>query len=279
MTPAEMVEKVRSGEISKADIRSNGWMLSVTERIKKIKQPYGGYINTKEFTPTQLEGGSIEDLNPEENVSSGLVGTAVDYLTRFMTGSPAEDSFLISILGAREIGEMRLCESLLAKVKGLDTDSITAAVKLTGFDVCKRVGVERYRPVEGIEPDAPTIANIHTMVERSCNFFKEYGPKILDGLTFEGGYTGYVSTGDGDFLTKDTLWDFKVAKKKIQNTQTLQLLMYWRMGLHSIHPEYQKVKYLGLYNPRLNTIYRMAVEDIPADTIAQVEHDVIGYGA
>lgn len=50
------------------------------------------------------------------------------------------------------------------------------------------------------------------------------------------------------------------------------------MGLHSIHPEYQEVKYLGLYNPRLNTVYRMAVEDIPADTIAQVEYDVIGYG-
>ena len=78
MTPAEMVEKVHSGEISKADILSNGWMLSVTERIKRIKQPHGGYINTKEFTPTQLEGGSIEDLNPEENVRPGLVGTAVD---------------------------------------------------------------------------------------------------------------------------------------------------------------------------------------------------------
>lgn len=56
-----------------------------------------------------------------------------------------------------------------------------------------------------------------------------YGPKVLDGLTFEGGYTGYVATGDGDYLTNGTLWDFKVSKQKLQNKYTLQLFMYWRV--------------------------------------------------
>ena len=73
-----------------------------------------------------------------------------------------------------------------------------------------------YRPVEDIEPDGDTIENIRTMVERSLRFFNQYGPKVLDGLTFEGGYTGYVATGDGDFLTNDTLWDFKVSKKNFK---------------------------------------------------------------
>lgn len=53
--------------------------------------------------------------------------------------------------------------------------------------------------------------------------------------------------------------------------------MYWRMGLRSVHPEFQNVKYLGIYNPRTNVASRLAVADIPADVIEEVEHDVIGY--
>lgn len=86
-----------------------------------------------------------------------------------------------------------------------------------------------------------------------------------------------MSAGDGDFLTKDTLWDFKVSKSRLQPRQTLQLLIYWRMGLHSIHEEYQDVKYLGVYNPRQNVVYRLAVTQIPQDVIETVETDVIGY--
>ena len=53
-------------------------------------------------------------------------------------------------------------------------------------------------------------------------------------FTFEPtGYTKIVNAGDGDFLTKDTLWDFKVSKSKIDRKQTLQILMYWIMGKHS----------------------------------------------
>ena len=68
------------------------------------------------------------------------------------------------------------------------------------------------------------------MVERSIEFFDSYGPKIADHLTFKGGYTGHVTNGDGDFLTKDTLWDFKVSKQRLSSKSVLQLLIYWRLG-------------------------------------------------
>lgn len=51
------------------------------------------------------------------------------------------------------------------------------------------------------------------------------------------------------------------------------------MGLHSIHPEFKNIRYLGVYNPRLNIVSRIAVADIPSDIISQVEHEVIGYNA
>lgn len=166
----------------------------------------------------------------------------------------------------------------MAGVNGLDDGSLTNALKLSGFDVCFRAGVMGYRPVDEINPDKLTIQNVRTMVERSLHFLDVYGPKVLDGFTFEGGYTDTVSTGDGDFTTSDTLWDFKVSKMPVKKEHTLQLLMYWRMGLHSIHPEFQGIKYLGIYNPRLNEVCRIAVDDIPEGVITEVETEVIGYG-
>lgn len=99
----------------------------------------------------------------------------------------------------------------------------------------------------------------------------------LEGFTFEGGYTSTVTAGDGDFTTADTLWDFKVSKAPVKKEHTLQLFMYWRMGLHSVHPEFQNVKYLGIYNPRTNEVSRIAVADISQEVIDDVESEVIGY--
>ena len=62
-----------------------------------------------------------------------------------------------------------------------------------------------------MNPDYNTIENIRTMVERSIKFNEQYGPVTAQGFTFEpSGYSTTVLAGDGDYLTKDTLLDFKV---------------------------------------------------------------------
>lgn len=249
---------------------------SVTQRLKKVKQPRGGYINPKTMEVIQC-GEGIEALHSEENIRANLIGLAVDYLTRFMSGTPVEEAFKISFMGALIIGEQDKAEELMKDVKGLDDASIINAVKLVGFDICFRVGIMGYRPVDEIQPDAMTIDNVRVMVKRSLNFFNIYGPIVLDGFTFEGGYTEIVSSGDGDFTTSDTLWNFKVSKDKPKKEYTLQLLMYWIMGLHSIHPEFKNIKFLGIYNPRLNCVYRLNVSQIPSEVIAEVSTEVVGY--
>lgn len=276
-TIEEMQKQIMTGAISLRDIKENGWLCSVTQRIDKIKQPRGGYLKPSTFKMIQLDNGTINDLHSDENIHASLIGLAVDYLTRYMSGTSAQEAFSIAHRGSVLVGEEQLFEKLISRIDGLTDESISSAVILTGFDSAYRAGVRAYRPVQEIVPDTDTIENIRTMVERSLNFFALYGPKVLDGLTFTGGYTGYVSSGDGDFLTKDTLWDFKVSKYPLKSKHTLQLLMYWRMGVHSIHKEYQSVRYLGVYNPRMNIVYRLSIDKISQDVIDAVERDVIGY--
>ena len=250
-------------------------MVSVTQRIKQIKQPRGGYLPVKTFTVTTLDDG--QGLNPEESIAASLVGTAVDYLSRYMDGTSVEEAFEISLLGARVMRMEAKAFGLLDDVKGLDDLSITKACQLAGFDSAFRAGPLAYRPVEKIVPDQATIANIRTMVERSLSFFKTFGPVIADGFTMEGAYTATITTGDGDFLTKDTLWDFKVTTSKPNKDHTLQLLIYYLMGRRSIHPEFQTIEKLGIFNPRQNTIYQLPISEISDEVIKEVETNVIGY--
>lgn len=250
-------------------------MSTVTGRIKEISQPYGGYLPVKDFKVIKR----IDDkILEEENIHKSLVGLAVDYLTRVNLGTQAKEAFTVSLIGSTAINEFEKAKHLISLVKGLDDISIISACKLSGYDVCYRADPSRYKNVDEIEPDEKTIKNIRIMVERSLSFFDEYGPIVKDGFTFEGGYTQTVCNGDGDFLTRDTLWDFKVLSGKITSKHTLQILMYYIMGNHSVNPEFKNIEKIGIFNPRLNEIYIKNVSDIREEIISEIEENVICYG-
>lgn len=263
--------------------------LSVTQRIngvqragiKGIKQPRGGYLPVNSFEVIDLGGGMVDQA--VETVSPGIVGIAVDYLSRVMTGATPTEAFHIPLLGVRAladtgIDETATYEALLAGIDGLTDESIICACRLAGYDAAFRAGVAAWRPADpGSGPDAQTIQNIRTMVERAVVFFEKYGPVKVDGPTFSGGYTDTVSKGDGDFITEDTLWDFKVSKQKVNPKQTLQILMYYLLWRRSENADKVTIEKLGLYNPRQDIVYLKNIADIPADVINEVDLDIIGY--
>jgi hypothetical protein len=251
-------------------------MATVTQRIKEVKQPRGGYINPRDLEVIHLVSDS--QLNENENIHPSLVGLAVDYLTRFVSGTSKDDSFRISILGAELIGEERYANKLLKNITGLNPMSVYSVCQLVGFDVCFRSGPAGYVPVQEILPDAATIENIIEMVERGKKFFSEYGPIMKDGFTLDGGYTKIIDKGDGDFLTSTTLWDFKVSINSPTSAHTLQLLIYYLMGKRSFLKDiFTPLQYLGVFNPRLNAIYRIPIQSISETIVAEVESQVIGY--
>ena len=279
--------------------------VSVTSRINKIKQPRGGYLKVSDLNTVQLP--MEESLNEIENIHPTLIGLCVDYLTRFMITNDKLQSYKISLQGAHICELMKIdnayqiASDLLEEICGLDDESIINSCKIVSFDVWYRnpIGAMASREYSDINPDKCTIENIRIMVKRSIAFFDEYGPIIQDGFTFEpdlgykissrlveenikelgsfGGYTATVSKGDGDFLTKDTLWDFKVSKNKPKKEHTLQLLMYWIMGQHSGKSMFNEIDKIGIYNPRLNIVYSYEIRKIPPETIIEIEQEVICY--
>lgn len=289
-------------------------MTSVVRRIKEITQPRGGYINPRTMGVTQLGSAEPQRLDHKvENVHATVMGMAVDYLSRLANGAEPGAAFQISLKGAialhiREVmgtldvsrltpvvdveylrrstdaQEMEHIADALMKLTSLrsgvipDDDAIRAAVHLVGYDIAFRFDTDAYTGDHSV-PDEVTIIHIRTMVERAVSFFSAYGPITEDGFTPVNrlSKTPLVDSGDGDFLTADTLWDFKVSVNPPTAVHTLQLLMYLLMGRRSGQDEFQELTHLGIFNPRLNTVYRLALEDVPATVVNAVSHDVIGY--
>lgn len=260
-------------------------MSSVTKRITEIKQPRGGYIKPSQFKIQKIEDGQI--LSEHENIHASVIGMAVDYLTRFVMGTDIIEAFKISCMGAKVAEEifkqksaLKTAQKLLSGITGLDDKSIVNACKMVTYDVWYRnpMGAMMAKGVKETNPDTETIQNIRIMVERSIKFWNEFGPIKQDGFTFEpNGYTETVNTGDGDYLTADTIWDFKVSKSKLTNKHTLQLLMYWIMGQHSGQEIYKNITKLGIFNPRLNSIYTLNIDNIAFEIIEEIEKHVICY--
>ena len=258
-------------------------MSSVTRRIRAIRQPRGGYIHPSWFKVRNYDDNFI--LSECENIDTSIVGMVVDYLTRFIMGTRVEDAFKISCQGALiadgiKKGALNKAYKLLSGIKGIDDESIINACKLVTFDVWYRNQLDAVmaKGADEINPDENTINNIKAMVERSIVFWNKYGPIVKDGFSFEpDGYTDTVSSGDGDYLTADTIWDFKVSKYPLTSSHTLQLLMYWIMGQHSGQEVFKNISKLGIFNPRLNKMYRLSIGIVSKETIKIVERDVICY--
>ena len=253
-------------------------MSSVTSRIRGVKQPYGGFIN-----PSSRHIVSFHDnfqLGEHESVAPTIIGMAVDYLSRLSIGIPTREIFSLSIEGALRSGRVKEAIGYFSEIKGTDESSVINTCKLSAFDCWVRnpISALHATPPSELVIDKQTITNIQIMVQRCHDFLIQNGPITKTGFTFEPtGYTKIIDSGDGDYLTQNTLWDIKVLSSKPTSKHTLQILVYWIMGLHSQKPEFCSISKLGNFNPKLNTSYTIQTSDISEEIIDTVEHEVIGY--
>lgn len=250
---------------------------SVTYRVYEVKQPRGGYVRPRSMSVRELAALPPHPID-EESIHPSLVGIATDYLTRLKLGADIDEAFRISLRGAARIGQTDSALVLRNFIRGLDDQSVKAACKLVGYDSVVRAGASTYRPMEDIIANSATCENIRAMVESTSGFLESAGPLVSDGFTFLGGYTETIPTGDGDYLTEDAIWDVKVSVKPPTTKHTLQLAIYWLMGMHSFNTGlFHRVERLGIINPRLGKVYTIETSAIPAEALHEIEVDVIGY--
>lgn len=253
-------------------------MVSVTSRTRKVKQPYGGYLPVKKMDIIQYNDKNELNNTKDDSVSPILIGLAVDYLTRLILGDNKTEVFNISLRGAELILKRNAACDLLENISGLDRNSIVSTCKLVGFDSVFRAGPATYKPIENINPSDESIEDIRTLVNRTLKFFNENGPVILSGFTFEDGYSSTINSGDADFLTAEALWDLKVSKNSISSKHTLQILVYYIMGLRSKHSDYfESLERIGLFNPKLNIAYVKNIKEIDKELLSIVSKEVVCY--
>ena len=240
-------------------------MFSVTQLIPIIKQPKGGYVPVTLFKKYEFDDGKV--LNKNENIAPGGIGVLVDYFTRIAIGTPPEEAFKVALKGAERAGKKEKAQRITEKVTGVNSESIKEASKLLKYDTYYRTG-KMYDDV--CEPDEDTVENILIMVERSMSLWEQFGEVLLCGFTLPGARSYMISSGDGDFLTRDTLWDFKVSKNEPTTNHTLQLLIYYLLGISSAHIEFGEIEKLGIFNPRKNVAYVLNISDIDENYIAYI---------
>ena len=269
-------------------------MASVTERIRQIGNA-GRYIKMSDFEKRILSDDiTLNDYEGGVDKNGSIVGSAVEYLTRFfllsrdmLIGKRFLKAFEVSCTGAVHAqayygveGAVEVFTALLTEALNKPDKLITNACKLVTFDVWYRnpLSAVHSRTYEEVNPDGAAIENIRNMVKRSVRFFKEREPVISAGFDFApSGYTKTVHSGDGDFLTADTLWDMKVRRSRLKSDSALQVLMYWIMGQHSGEEIFRDITKIGIYNPRQNVAYILDTEKISPEVIREIEDEVICY--
>ncbi len=252
-------------------------MASVTSRIKTVIQPEDGYIAPEMMSALQRNDSYVPC--DRENISSELACLAVNYLTRI--GISKSDKHKLSVLeravfGAVYANEKELAKKLYTQITSDDENSaVLSAIRLAEFEVYYKT---RMYPV-GKHTDSPntdTVKNIGIMANRCIEFFS--GKVISCGFDFEGGYSDCVCSGKGGYLTESSLWNIALSDAAPSIEDTLELLVYYIMGLRSYKNRlFKKIKRLGIYNPRLGKEYTISVSDIPKTVFAEVSEKVIGY--
>lgn len=255
---------------------------SVTGILANIKQPRGGYLPLSNF---DMES-HCDDLRVvgDYNIAPSLVGLAVDYGTRIALGNDTEETFEVATVGAGMVGASDVAESLIADIDvaalesgEIDEKSVVSLCKLSGFDSAFRAGASAYRPVSEINPDRQTIADIGNLILRTKAFFDASAEPVIAGFTFEGAYTDDAGASDGDYICGDTLWDLKVSKNEPTIKNTMQVLLYYLMGLRSSKDEFKAVTRIGLFNPWLQKSWSISVLDLDESFLSMVENDILGY--
>lgn len=286
-------------------------MNSVTEVVRKVKQPKGGILPINWFDVIDMDGEPIIC----DKIPPVIVGKVIDSMLHLTIRTPKEKLFKSSISGydkrveyfARQFtrntsGYELMYEEIEAEDDILNVQSLIGRLDkyrnecdLYNMALCLSLihqydiwdmdfqYISRLTTVQSSRPTYYTKGDIRKLVKLFTRTLQWICSIITDKVIvfdfkfYPNGYTDTIQYGVGDFVCSYTLFDLKCTKSIPSNLSTLQILIYYVMGLNSGNRLYSSIKYLGLYSPITNKLWRLDVRKIPADLIKRISTEVVGY--
>lgn len=261
-------------------------------------QPYGGFIPPKDMVVELLDDNPRDQYERLVDMSCKMgslraqtLGLVFDYLLRteiaLMAGvdliEAIFNAFKVSFMGADLAYKYDEAETLALKLADLyqkkkrDSKKIAqVASELVVFDAVFRAGY--YNP--DAEPskvnDGDKNALDLMLGATECYLLKK---QQLTSLGF--GFTAIgaenVAPSDGDLLTKDSVIDIKCSVNEPTSKHTLQLLLYYILGLHEQPDAFKPLKYVKILNPRLGRIYSYEIAKVDVENLKHIEGEIMGY--
>ena len=249
-------------------------MATISSIIPEIHQPKNGLLPINIFDRNKLNDPNT--LNKVPQKMEKIIYNTVNCLVRYFLKRDAVSAFEPCYLGASFIREEHKAQMIAKKVTGLDDTSIIACVHLASYEECLR-SVSEYRYIDDREISAEIIKNIKVLFNRIMSFMSRYGSKIIYNHSLEGGYSDVIDTGVVPFVTSESLLMLSFNEVEPTPEETLEMLIYFVMGRHSIYPTLKEIKYVSFFNPITNTFYRCSAALISGTAMTLVEEKVLKY--
>lgn len=261
-------------------------------------QPHGGFIPPKDMTvePLDDEVSNNYEYLVEMSCKMGSLrpqslGLVFDYLLRtemaLIAGENASDAILntfkVSFMGASLANKMDDARKLALKLfdlyqkKKRDRKKIAqVASELVVYDAVFRAGY--YNP----DAEKPKVNDgdknaLDLMLGATECYLLEKEQLTSLGFGFTAIGAENVAPSDGDLLTKDSVIDIKCSVNEPTSKHTLQLLLYYILGLHEQPDAFKPLKYVKILNPRLGRIYSYEIAKVDVESLKHIESEIMGY--
>ena len=244
----------------------------------------------------------------KENVPPDVMGSAVDYYTRYLLTNDFRKSFKYAIRGVdicvkepKSKGEHDYAEEIWSDAVLVGEKygkSPTRALSLAWFDSYYRCGIPR-KPYDVEDEDRE---NLNYMSRSCADFVKTLGDVVDVGTELKNDKAmttisvmscgiepvdipceGIV--GDIDILTTKALIDIKTTKGAqksdvLKREAKMQMALYYLLGLRSedeqIRQAFERLEKLAFFNPRYGVGYVIDIADIGQKALNTIALSVLG---
>lgn len=264
-------------------------------RASMVHQPTNGFIKLADFKQTSLNSDSYNFKS--ETLGPNTFDIAVNCLAKIELSKLEPEYSIIDIAvhalsNATLIDQTDTVNNLIAHIHpGLDDNSVANVIRLIKYINYADKYIKLANGTDEIELamqhqleqkltnkiPGSTIANVKTMVKRVLRLFDIYKSFVASDIDLYNNSARIIHHGKCEYLSEDTIWSITKGNTKSSQKLTLELLIEYLMGMHSKKEQFESVKYLGIYNYRADTVYRLEISQIDPDIIDEVNTSIIGY--